>query len=40
MKHLIIDTIAMAKVEGRKPRFTAPMVKFIVQEFRNVRPAN
>lgn len=34
MKNRIIDEIAMAKIEGRKPRFTAPMVSFIVQELR------
>lgn len=35
MDNLIVDEVAMAKIEGRKPRFTALMVKYIVQRMKN-----
>lgn len=31
MSHLIFDAIVQAKVEGRKPHFTAPMVRWITE---------
>lgn len=30
MAHVIFDSIVQAKVEGRKPHFTAEMVKWIM----------